>query len=131
MAAFEPVGWVPSLAPLDPRGKPAVVSIDFGTAYTGIAYAHRSQPRTIKYAAPGAYPMGMQTKVPTALLKLPDDRWVFGNAAKQQYHNMLGTTEEDEECTAQLFKRFKMELRDKRVTLRRCRPILSRASLTN
>lgn len=94
--------------------KPVVVGIDFGTAYSGIAFAYKADPGSIQCGAPTAVDYS-QMKVPTALLELPDGTWEFGNAAESKYNEILmnhNATDPDAPLSAHLYKRFKMILKD-------------------
>ncbi len=55
----------------------------------------------------------MQTKTPTTLLKRNDGTWEFGFAAEEEYARMLMNKERDEPIPGQLFRRYKMVLKDK------------------
>ena len=91
--------------------KDVVVGVDFGTAYSGIAYAYKQDPGTIYVRAPNV--TGVQSKTPTALLKLPDNTWLFGNDAETKYNELLLDESVDGREAGQLFKGFKMVLKDK------------------
>lgn len=90
--------------------KPVIVGIDFGTAYSGIAYAYSADPSTIRYGAPTE--ASMQTKTPTVLLKMSDGTWKFGNDAYTAYNDLLLQSETGK-VEEPLFKGFKMALKDK------------------
>jgi molecular chaperone DnaK (HSP70) len=96
--------------------KPVVIGIDFGTAYSGIAFAYKADPGTIQCGAPTALD-STQMKVPTALLQLQDGTWEFGYVAEAKYNDILlnhnATAEPGTPLTAHLYKRFKMVLKDK------------------
>ncbi len=101
--------------------KSVVVGLDFGTAFSGIAYAYKGDPQSIRCGAPTA--VGDQMKVPTSLLKLdiPDPvtgkMWFFGNEAEHKYNEALTNFVHEDgakiKLPVQLFKRFKMVLKDK------------------
>jgi hypothetical protein len=92
--------------------KTIVASIDFGTACSGVAFARKSRPKDVRYAAPGARDP-TEAKVPTVLLELPNDKWLFGHAAETQYNEYLMAAQRGERIPAQLYKGFKMVLKDK------------------
>jgi molecular chaperone DnaK (HSP70) len=92
--------------------KPVVVGIDFGTAFSGVAFAFREIPGNVKYGAPSTTDP-LQTKVPTALLETPDGRWEFGYSAEMKYNEILSATESGEVPAGNLYKRFKMVLKGK------------------
>jgi hypothetical protein len=92
--------------------KHIVASIDFGTACSGVAFARKSRPKDVRYAAPGARDP-TEAKVPTVLLELPNDKWLFGHAAETQYNEFLMAAQRGEQISAHLYKGFKMVLKDK------------------
>lgn len=97
-----------TLGELSPLCKPVVVAIDFGTAYSGIAFAYRADPLSIQFGAPTAD--DSQRKVPTALLSR-DGAWEFGNVAEEKYNEILLSADSSEGAlSVQFFKRFKMVL---------------------
>jgi molecular chaperone DnaK (HSP70) len=104
----------PSLAlgPVSESCKPIVVGIDFGTAYSGVAFAFKAIPGSIKCGAPTALDP-IQMKVPTALLELPDGRWEFGYTAEAKYNELLMATVPGQPPAGHLYKRFKMVLKGK------------------
>ena len=53
-----------------------VVGIDFGTAYSGIAFALKATPGVIICRGPGN--VDVKPKSPTVLLRLSDGTWKFG-----------------------------------------------------
>jgi molecular chaperone DnaK (HSP70) len=69
------------LGPVSESCKPIVVGIDFGTAYSGVAFVFKSDPSSITCGAPTALEV-VQTKVPTAILELSDGTCEFGYAAE-------------------------------------------------
>eukprot|EP01032_Pedospumella_encystans_P011191 gene11191-13029_t len=120
MASFVPpndgltnVGETLSLGEVSEDCKPVVIGIDFGTAYSGIAYATRGDPRAVWLGAPSCTDAS-QVKVPTSLLRLEDGTWKFGHEAESLYRDMLQghDRESGAPINMQLFKRFKMVLKD-------------------
>ena len=102
------------LGPIRDDCKPVVVGIDFGTAYSGIAFAYKADPGSIQCGAPTATD-STQMKVPTALLQLEDGTWEFGYAAESKYNEILmihKSVSPDSPLPAHLYKRFKMVLKD-------------------
>ena len=100
------------LGPVHDSCKPIVIGIDFGTAYSGIAFAFKANPEAVKCGAPTATDP-IQMKVPTSLLELPNDVWEFGYTAESKYNEILMGSAEGEIPAAHLYKRFKMKLKGK------------------
>jgi hypothetical protein len=92
--------------------KHVVVGIDFGTTYSGVAYAYKNTPTAIRQGAPSARDPS-QTKVPTAVLIDSDGSYKFGHAAVEAYNEYLMAHVAGEQLPGQLYKGFKMELKDK------------------
>ena len=116
MASFDGVqdmGGGLVLGPVKDDCKPVVIGIDFGTAYSGIAFAYKADPGTIQCGAPTAIDV-TQMKVPTALLQLEDGTWEFGYAAESKYNEIIMShnAEPGAPIPAHLYKRFKMVLKD-------------------
>jgi hypothetical protein len=114
MSAFgaRSTGETLNLGPISAVCKAVVVGIDFGTAYSGVAYAYKADPTSMKQGAPTALE-ATQTKVPTVILINNDKTFEFGYAAEAKYNEYLMAHEEGTELPGQLYKRFKMELKDK------------------
>ena len=94
-------------------GKPKViVAIDFGTTYSGYAYAFANNPDDI-HLMRGAGQLGFPThKVPTILLM--NERAAFhsfGYEAREAYHDL----DETESRKWLYFEKFKMELHSRKV----------------
>lgn len=91
-----------------------VVAIDFGTTYSGYAYAFRRKPDDIHLMRrkEAGQVGGLSHKIPTILLM--DEReqfYAFGYEARDSYHDMT-----EEECRNWLyFEKFKMELHSRKV----------------
>lgn len=107
---------VPSIMSLI-TNKPIVVAIDFGTSFSGIAFAHISDPKSVIFSAPSAEPG--QVKVPTSLLRLSDGNWLFGNEAERRYYQELmkhihqrGQAPAEKYTSLQFFKGYKLKLKD-------------------
>lgn len=90
--------------------KPVVIGIDFGTAYSGIAFAYKADPGAIQCGAPTATD-ATQMKVPTVLLQHEDGSWDFGYTAEKRYNDILMDHTHGSPLPAHLFKRFKMVLK--------------------
>ena len=92
-----------------------VVAIDFGTTYSGYAYAFRSSPEDIHLMRnpEGGQSVGaVSYKVPTILLLNEQGKFhSFGYEARETYHNL------DAEDSRQwlYFEKFKMELHSRKV----------------
>lgn len=116
MAAFNGAqgsGGGPFLGDVDPDCKQVVIGIDFGTAYSGVAFAYRADPGSIQCGAPTAADPA-QIKVPTALLHMEDGTWEFGNEAESKYNEILNehnAIDPTQPVPAHLYKRFKMVLK--------------------
>eukprot|EP01032_Pedospumella_encystans_P019824 gene19824-22533_t len=91
--------------------KPVVIGIDFGTAYSGVAFAYKVDPGSIQCGAPTSLD-NSQFKVPTALLQNEDGTWLFGNAAEAKYNEMLTAHTSGNAVPVHMYKRFKMVLKD-------------------
>ena len=93
--------------------KPVVVAVDFGTAFSGIAFAYTAAPDDLHLSAPTA--KGGELKVPTAVLIKSDGSWSFGNHAVEEYRqaieNHTGPTPPEDHVDVLFFKRYKMELK--------------------
>ena len=92
-----------------------VVAIDFGTTYSGYAYAFRSSPEDIHLMR---HPEGGQTvgavsyKIPTILLLNEQGEFhSFGYEARETYHNL----DAEESRKWLYFEKFKMELHSRKV----------------
>lgn len=114
MAAFQDSTISPlvsrvALGIVNENCKPVVVGVDFGTAYSGIAYAFKSDPNLVDYGAPSK--LDGQIKVPTALLQNDDGSWEFGNNAVMKYQSMMVNAEKGQ--TPKFYKRYKMALKGK------------------
>ena len=93
----------------------AVAAIDFGTTYSGYAYAFTTDPSNIHVMdqrLAGHRSSGYGTQQPTALL-LTDEREFhsFGYEAQEYYHDM----DENESMSWLYFEKFKMELHTRKV----------------
>lgn len=103
------------LGPVAEDCKPVVVGVDFGTAYSGVAFAYKDSPGSLFAGAPSAE--DPQMKEPTALLLQENGSWEFGNTALQIYNeaiiNYRGDGGTGLPPYPQLFKHFKMQLKDK------------------
>ena len=104
------LGAYSKYAPAAPR---VVVAIDFGTTYSGYAYAFTHSPEEIHFMhRSDGHLGGMATKMPTILLL--NDRGgfhSFGYAAREAYHDL----EEAETKKWLYFEKFKMELHSRQV----------------
>ena len=93
----------------------AVVAIDFGTTYSGFAFAfnQRKGEGGIHVNKAWGYDQGAATlKTPTSLLLRPDEKFdSFGYEAEEKYANFLHG--EDREYL--YFKHFKMTLHNTKV----------------
>jgi hypothetical protein len=92
--------------------KPVVIGVDFGTAYSGVAFAYKADPGAIQCGAPTATDT-TQMKVPTVLLQNEDGTWDFGYTAEAKYNNILMAHVPGTPPSAHLYKRFKMVLKGK------------------
>ena len=101
-----------------------VVAIDFGTTYSGYAYAFTSAPDEIhlmRKVGPGQFG-SVAHKNPTILLLDDKGRFhSFGFDAREAYHDL----EEEESRNWLYFEKFKMELHSRRVS-RQMKAILVR-----
>ncbi|GMI30660.1 hypothetical protein TrCOL_g2241 [Triparma columacea] len=87
-----------------------VVGIDFGTAYSGIAFALKATPGVIICRGPGN--VDVKPKSPTVLLRLSDGTWKFGTEAQQAYANKLKEASlERTPIDVEFYKGFKMALK--------------------
>ena len=100
-----------------PRQPPVVVAIDFGTTYSGYAYAFRSSPEDIhlmRHPESGQTVGTVSYKIPTVLLLNERGEFhSFGYEARETYHNL----DEDESRRWLFFEKFKMELHSRKVSL--------------
>ena len=94
-----------------------IVAIDFGTTYSGYAYAFRSSPDDIHLMR---HPEGGQAvgtvsyKIPTILLLNGQGEFhSFGYEARETYHNL----DAEESRKWFYFEKFKMELHSRKVHL--------------
>ncbi len=90
----------------------AVVGIDLGTTYSGIAFITEQAPALVTASAPGA--TLPQVKEPTLLVETRDattnrPKWLFGNDAVKHYRDNA-TDDEDEVADVKLYKLFKLGL---------------------
>lgn len=86
-----------------------VVAIDFGTTYSGYAFAFRRDPDSIHMMRrwEGGDPGVSNTKTPTTLLLTPEKRFhSFGFGARDFYHDL----EPSEAKKYMYFEKFKMKL---------------------
>ncbi len=95
-----------------------VVAIDFGTTYSGYAYAFTNNPDEVhlmRRSDPGQYG-AMSYKTPTILLLNEREGFhSFGYEARDAYHDL----EEAESRKWLYFEKFKMELHSRKVSLKR------------
>ena len=100
-----------------PRGPQSqvIVAIDFGTTYSGYAYAFRSSSEDIHLMR---HPEGGQAvgtvsyKIPTILLLNEHGKYhSFGYEARETYHNL----DAEESRKWLYFEKFKMELHSRKV----------------
>ena len=97
------------------RQTQVIVAIDFGTTYSGYAYAFRSSPEDIHLMR---HPEGGQAvgtvsyKIPTILLLNGQGEFhSFGYEARETYHNL----DAEESRKWFYFEKFKMELHSRKV----------------
>lgn len=93
-----------------------VVAIDFGTTYSGYAYAFRRKPDEIQLMRrKEAGQVGSPShKIPTILLMDEREQFhSFGYDAREAYHDMT----EEESRKMLYFEKFKMELHSRKVYL--------------
>lgn len=93
----------------------AVVAIDFGTTYSGYAYAFSSDPTNVRVMDPrylGVKSSYSPAQQPTVLLLSEDEEFhSFGSEAQEFYRDL-----DEEECLKWLyFEKFKMELHTREV----------------
>ena len=91
-----------------------VAAIDFGTTYSGYAFAFTRDPESIHMMRrwEGGDPGVSNTKTPTTLLLTPDKRFhSFGFGARDFYHDLEPT----EAKKYLYFEKFKMKLYDNEV----------------
>lgn len=97
------------------RQSQIVVAIDFGTTYSGYAYAFRSSPEDIHLMRnpEGGQASGtVSYKIPTILLLNEKGEFhSFGYEARETYHNLNA----DESRNWLYFEKFKMELHSRKV----------------
>ena len=92
-----------------------VVAIDFGTTYSGYAYAYRRKPDEIHLMRRNEAGQvgGPSHKIPTILLMDEREQFhAFGYDARDAYHDM--TEEESQKWL--YFEKFKMELHSRKVS---------------
>lgn len=101
--------------PPEPRQPPVVVAIDFGTTYSGYAYAFRSAPDDIhlmRHPESGQTVGTVSYKIPTVLLLNERGEFhSFGYEARETYHNL----DAEEHQKWLYFEKFKMELHSRKV----------------
>lgn len=94
-----------------------VVGIDFGTAYSGFAFAYKSNPSSVIYGSQELTQSHDAIKAPTALLQEPDGSWLFGQEAMDAYNDLVERTAYDDHfdkaSSFHLYKFFKLNLKDK------------------
>ena len=93
-----------------------VVAIDFGTTYSGYAYAFRRKPDEIHLMRrkEAGQVGGPSHKIPTILLLDEREQFhAFGYDARDAYHDMS----EDESQRWLYFEKFKMELHSRKVCI--------------
>lgn len=94
----------------DPHCYSAVVAIDFGTTYSGYAYAFTSEPDAIFVMNPRGVQSGIKyggSQQPTVLLLTQDEKFhSFGYEAQEYYRDV----DERESVEMLYFEKFKMEL---------------------
>lgn len=112
------VGGGAILGDISENCKAVVVGVDLGTAYSGIAFAYKADPGSIYCSAPSA--KNYEIKAPTVLLHEPNGTWSFGNQAWERYSSVLdqhivsgGALPAETRTSASLFRRFKMDLKDR------------------
>ena len=93
----------------------AVVAIDFGTTYSGYAYAFSSDPTNVRVMDPrylGVKSSYSPAQQPTVLLLSENEEFhSFGSEAQEFYRDL-----DEEECLKWLyFEKFKMELHTREV----------------
>ena len=91
-----------------------VVAIDFGTTYSGYAYAFRRKPDEIYLMRrkEAGQVGGLSHKIPTILLMDEREQFhAFGYEARDAYHDMT----EEESRNWLYFEKFKMELHSRKV----------------
>ena len=102
--------------PVESSSQRVVVAIDFGTTYSGYAYASRSKPDEIhlmrrKETGQAGAP---SHKIPTILLLDSTEQfYAFGYDARDTYHDMS----EEESRKWLYFEKFKMELHSRKVLI--------------
>ncbi len=113
-AAISPISLEISDAP--PSKYVAVVAIDFGTTYSGYAYAFTSDPTRIQimgHRLCGHRKEGHGLQQPTVLLLTNEGHFhSFGHEAQQYYLDM----DEYDASNWLYFEKFKMELHSRKVT---------------
>lgn len=106
-----------AVTPPEPRHPPVVVAVDFGTTYSGYAYAFRSFPNDIhlmRHPESGQSVGSVSYKIPTVLLLNERGEFhSFGYEARETYHNL--DAEESQKWL--YFEKFKMELHSRKVDL--------------
>ena len=65
-----------------------VIGIDFGTTYSGISFAYKSNPSVVNCGAPGLSAGRDSIKVPTVLLQ-HQEGWLFGQEALDTYNDYV------------------------------------------
>ena len=98
----------------DENARRIVVAIDFGTTYSGYAYAFRRKPDEIHLMRRNEAGQvgGPSHKIPTILLMDEREQFhAFGYDARDMYHDMT----EEESRNWLYFEKFKMELHSRKV----------------
>lgn len=91
----------------------AVVAIDFGTTYSGYAYAFTQDSTSTVHMMEIPRYLGRGSQQPTALLLTEEgDFHSFGYEAQEYYHDM----DEDDSKNWFYFEKFKMELHSREVS---------------
>ena len=100
---------------IEPNKQTAVVAIDFGTTYSGYAYAFTSDPNNIHvmgHRLCGRRREGYGTQQPTVLLLTSEGQFhSFGYEAQEYYHDL----DEYDAVNWLYFEKFKMELHSRKV----------------
>ena len=100
--------------PSEDDSRRIVVAIDFGTTYSGYAYAFRRKPDEIHLMRrkEAGQVGGLSHKIPTILLMDEREQFhAFGYDARDMYHDMT----EEESRNWLYFEKFKMELHSRKV----------------
>jgi molecular chaperone DnaK (HSP70) len=91
---------------------PVVVGIDFGTAYSGVAYSYECSPSAIQFGAPSVRER-VHVKAPTSVLINADGTYLFGHDAEMAYNDQLVNHEDGHQLAAEMYKNFKLLLKDR------------------